>query len=202
MPQIIALSHQKGGVGKSTLTFNLANEFKDHLKTIVVDLDPQGTISQLSGKVKEFEIISFKEDLKELKLLPCDVVLVDTPPYLSSHLAELFKLSDLIIVPTKVGIADVMAIRATIKIIEEVKKTNQALIVLNMVKSNTSLTEEIKNIVKEHSIELAKTQIIDRVSYVRSLLSKGVKSDKKAIEEMETLVEEIVKKLKNKTVNN
>lgn len=202
MPQIIVLSHQKGGVGKSTLTFNLANEFKDHLKTVVVDLDPQGTISQLSGKVKEFEIIHFKKDLKELNLLPYDIVLVDTPPYLSAHLAELFKLANLIIVPTKVGIADVMAIRATIKIIEEVKKSNQALIVLNMVKSNTSLTQEIKTIVKEHSIDLAKTQVVDRVSYIRSLLSKGIKGDKKANEEMKNLVEEIVKKLKNKTINN
>lgn len=194
MPEIITLSHQKGGVGKSTLTFNLAQEFKNHLKTAVVDLDPQGTLSQLKPLIKDFDIIN-EVDIKELKKLPYEVIFIDTPPYLSHHLPDLFKASDLIIVPTKAGIADLMAIRSTIKIIEEAQKSDKALIVLNMIKSSSSIAEDIKQMVSEYSIPVAKTQIKDRVSYTRSLLEKGVGDNAKATKEIEDLSEEIIIKL-------
>ena len=97
------------------MTFNLANEFKNHLKTALVDLDPQGTLSQLKGVVKDIEILIFdRKDLNQIKSLPYEIIFIDTPPYLSDYLPELFKLSDLIIVPTKAGLADLMAIRSTI----------------------------------------------------------------------------------------
>ena len=45
MAKIITLAHQKGGVGKSTLTFNLAMSFQEHLNTCIVDTDPQGSLT-------------------------------------------------------------------------------------------------------------------------------------------------------------
>lgn len=196
MPEIITLSHQKGGVGKSTLTFNLAQEFKNHLKTAVVDLDPQGTLSQLKPLIKDFDVIN-EIDIKDIKKLPYEIVFIDTPPYLSDHLPGLFKVSDLIIVPTKAGIADLMAIRSTIKIIKEAEKSDKALIVLNMIKSSSNIVEDIKKMVSEHDITVANTQIKDRVIYTKSLLEKGVGDNSKARREMEDLSEEIIIKLKS-----
>ena len=39
MPKFILIAHQKGGVGKSTLTFNLATNIKEVAKVCIVDLD-------------------------------------------------------------------------------------------------------------------------------------------------------------------
>ena len=39
MPKIILVTHQKGGVGKSTLTFNMANALKNDVKVAIIDLD-------------------------------------------------------------------------------------------------------------------------------------------------------------------
>jgi len=50
---IIAVSHQKGGVGKSTIGFNLAIELARKYKVEVVDLDVQNTITHTNKIRKE-----------------------------------------------------------------------------------------------------------------------------------------------------
>jgi len=43
---IITLSHQKGGVGKSTIAWNLAVHFSNILPTKIIDLDTQQSLTQ------------------------------------------------------------------------------------------------------------------------------------------------------------
>ena len=50
---IISLSNQKGGVGKTTLAFNLAHLLSEEFKILAVDLDPQGNLSLAFGVEKE-----------------------------------------------------------------------------------------------------------------------------------------------------
>ena len=50
-PKIITVSTPKGGVGKTTLAFYLADMFKNKGKTLVIDTDSQGNITRfLIGK--------------------------------------------------------------------------------------------------------------------------------------------------------
>ena len=51
MPKIILITHQKGGVGKSTLTFNLAQNIAANSRVAVLDFDLQGSLSQLEELV-------------------------------------------------------------------------------------------------------------------------------------------------------
>ncbi|KAA6437905.1 ParA family protein, partial [Dyadobacter flavalbus] len=138
-----------------------------------------------------------EDQFDQIQKLSYDLIVVDTPPYLSSRLPELFKISDYVLVPTKAGFFDVMAIRSTLQLIEEARKKHHSLksgIVLNMVKPRSGVTSEVQELLKTLSIPLLETIIHDRVSFTRSPLTGGVLNgeDPKAKEEITSLAEEIV----------
>lgn len=195
MPKIILITHQKGGVGKSTLTFNLAQNIAANSRVAVLDFDLQGSLSQLEELVTDFKIIPYQDKLESISELQYDFIFIDTPPYLSNHLAKLISISDLIIVPTKAGILDLLAIKSTLAIIEQEKRTMDTLVVFNMIKPNTTLTLDILIGLEEYNVKIASTHISDLVAFTRSVLLKGVSNDKNAQKQIDQLTEEILTQL-------
>jgi chromosome partitioning protein len=192
MAKIILITHQKGGVGKSTLTFNLAQNFSNNSKVAVLDFDLQGSLSQLKEIVTGFDIIPFVEEINSISNLKYDFIFIDTPPYLSNHLSKLIQIADLILVPTKAGILDILAIKSTLKLIEHEYKSKSTLIVFNMIKPNTTLTQDILISLKEYNIPIAKTYISDLVAFTRSVIMKGVTNDRNAKFQLDQLTKEVL----------
>lgn len=188
------MTHQKGGVGKSTLTFNLAQNISNGSKVAVLDFDLQGSLSQLKELVTDFEIIPYVGEIDKISELQYDFIFIDTPPYLSNQLSKLIALADLIIVPTKAGILDLLAIKNTLEIIELANRTADTLIVFNMIKANTTLTLDILIGLKEYNVKIASTHISDLVSYTRSVLLNGVIKHQKAQRQIDHLTEELLLK--------
>lgn len=192
MAKIILITHQKGGVGKSTLSFNLAQNFSNNSKVAVLDFDLQGSLSQLKEVVTGFDIIPFVEEINSISNLKYDFIFIDTPPYLSNHLSKLIQIADLIVVPTKAGILDILAIKSTLKLIEHEHKSNSTLIVFNMIKPNTTLTQDILISLKEYNVPIAKTHISDLVAFTRSVIMKGVTNDRNAKFQLDQLTKEVL----------
>lgn len=198
--KVITISHQKGGVGKTTLALNLAACFKNSgLNVGILDTDLQGSLKSVASFLEGIDFVDV-ERLGDFHTLPYDLLIIDTPPYLMETLRDLFLISDFVLVPSKVGFFDVLAIRSTLEILRSVEKQKPALkygVVLNMLKSRTSITEEIVKLLEDYDAPMLKTTIFDRVSYTRSSITNGVFStdDTKAHEEIISLTEEIVEKL-------
>jgi|GEM_PF-1885229 chromosome partitioning protein len=55
-PVVISFFNNKGGVGKSTLSINLASAFADDYKVLIIDNDPQGNCSELLSQEQDAEI--------------------------------------------------------------------------------------------------------------------------------------------------
>jgi chromosome partitioning protein len=59
----ITVTNQKGGVGKTTLTYHLAHLFSKEMNTLVVDIDPQGNLTNtLLGKDEDGRYIELKDE--------------------------------------------------------------------------------------------------------------------------------------------
>lgn len=195
MGKVILITHQKGGVGKSTLTYNIAQNIAKNASILVLDFDLQGSLSQIKDLVTDFKIMPYNREIKKIKNLDYDFILIDTPPYLSNQLPELIDLADLIIIPTKAGILDLLAIKNTLELIESKNKSSNSLVVFNMIKANTTLTLDILIGLEEYNVPIAKTHVSDLVAFTRSVLVGGVETDKNAQKQLDNLTKEVLTKL-------
>ena len=190
MAKIILVTHQKGGVGKSTITYNLACNIRENAKVCIIDMDSQGSLINIS---ELSEVPIFTADMLNEKIKSdYDFIFIDTPPYLNEKIIDLCNISDVIIIPTKAGVLDLLAIKSTIDIVKQAKSENKAIIVFNMIKPNTTLTEEIKSQLQDYNIKVSKNMLSDLVSFSRSVLVNGVEENNNAQKQIDNLTKEIL----------
>ena len=95
--EIIALAKQKGGVAKTTSTYNLAAiKAQQGKRVLMVDLDPQASLTILCG------IMPGKE-----KYSICDLFNLNTDPFECGYEVEKSGLENLYIIPSDIDLAEV-----------------------------------------------------------------------------------------------
>ena len=212
MPKIITVAHQKGGVGKTTLSLFLYQHMTMYgANCAVIDTDPQKSIKVL------YETLGSNDNWGTLNLidpddyswdqivkLDYDIIIVDTPPAYVDIIDKVLKYADFVLVPCKASPLDLLAIRETVSQVEAAQKINPNLkagIVLNQVIFRSSFTEEAKNVLKQsHSLPVLKTVIHNRADIARFLtksISVHNEKNRKVDEEVSLLINEIVEMLRS-----
>lgn len=215
---IITIASQKGGVGKSTLTCNLAAAMvqKAH-KVIVVDADSQWSTSFFCSErtenrpdlphipcvQKQGYINAILEDLNEAY----SYVLVDCAGRDSPEMRSAMAVSDCLITPIKASKVDLITLSHLARVIRQcTEKANPKLLaycVLNMAPTNKK-TADIENAIKSlqeyPEMTLYKTILYYRRIYM-DCMGDGIgviesdsksTSDKLAREEILNLVTEVL----------
>ena len=108
MPFIVSVVGQKGGIGKTTTAMSLAAVTAEAGKVLLVDTDPQGSATWWAHRAGDRLPFDFVSDLRSLRLgelrgLPHDVVVIDTPGSLEARktLTTIIYASDLVVLPTQ-----------------------------------------------------------------------------------------------------
>lgn len=209
---IIAVTNLKGGVGKTTIATNLAVclAYRGHQVCVVdTDLDQHSSMEWAGARedglvrvpvygVAEKQLNKEVEDLRKR----FDFVVIDGTPHLSELADRTILASDIVLIPLLPSIYDFRGFESFLKRFNQVRNLREAsggkvaaMVVLNRVMANTNISKDIETALGDHDIQLAKTKLINRVSYVDSATTgQGVVEfrDKKAKDEIEALTDEIL----------
>jgi chromosome partitioning protein len=202
-PFIIVVAHQKGGVGKSTISFNLLVELSKDFTCRAVDLDAQKSLTIFNSKrEKKLNVLHVKNttEFKELVNNNKDLIIVDVAG-IDSDLNRLALLAaDLLITPVSDSEIELFGLMNFKRILQEVKQVREELkatVLLNRVHPRaTASAEEIREFISNSSdFELFDTVLRDRADFKKSFgAGKSVveyKKDGAAAAELKQLIKEI-----------
>ncbi|WP_346924460.1 AAA family ATPase [Rothia sp. (in: high G+C Gram-positive bacteria)] len=209
---ILLIGNHKGGVGKSTLTVNLATTFQQQGKNVtIVEADPSiRTASRWADDRDELGHGSIMTLRKEGRLGATlselndsyDVVLVDTAGKDSKELRSAMVVADLMLIPARPAQADLDATVDLMQMIDEAQDMNPSLIPLIVISqasthSMSSDAQEAKGYLEQAapSANLVDVVIHHRKAYQVALAAgKAVTegADSKAKAEIQLLAQEIL----------
>jgi chromosome partitioning protein len=174
---VITVAATKGGVGKTTLTLNLAAaaEAAGHGPSAMIDMDPQGSLSHLynrrqreSGPVM---LACQNGDLAASIAAAANsgvrLVVIDTPPAFLDMTRACVAVADLVVVPARPSPLDLEAVGPTIDIVEAAAKP--LILVVNAAKPRTRLKSDAARVLAQHA-KVAPVDLIDRIVYSEAMI--------------------------------
>jgi chromosome partitioning protein len=190
---IIAVTNLKGGVGKSTISRNLAAYFADNgVKVCIVDtdLEQRTTCDWLERR---------DENNQSIAVFPMTII-IDGVPQLDQVATRTILIADLLLVPITPSIDDLKSFERFLNRLEDVKvhrDTIPAFVLLNKYGGRSNEDKEVKealDLFAEFGVTPLKATLGDRVAHRRASkygLTAYEWEDAKAKEEIVELCEEL-----------
>lgn len=180
------LASEKGGVGKTTIATNLGvYACQCGERTVIADLDAQGSAPswhRLRGGDNPSVVSVAPENLQRVKdgslALGVSLLIIDTPGHLAAATLAAVRSATLVISPVRPSLFDLLALKDTIKLIEQAGKLDSAVCVVNGIvpgKRQGAAYSEAELAASGLGIKVASSYLCQRVAYVKAIgLGKGV----------------------------
>lgn len=175
--KVIAVTSQKGGTGKTTLSGHIAVQ-AEHAgagPVALIDCDPQGSLTTWWNSRKEdapvllqTSIATLNDDLNALrKLNNIRLVIIDTPPAITWTIIEVIKVADLIVIPVRPSPHDLAAAGTTVDLVENLHKP--MVFVVNSATQRARITGEAAVALSQHGT-VASSIVHNRTDFAASMI--------------------------------
>lgn len=206
---IITLSHQKGGVGKSTVAWNLAVNFSKIIDTRIIDLDTQRSLTVTNAlrqqhKMNPIQMLHFNtaEELAHYAQNDLDntLTIIDSGGFDSAYNRVAIMASDLLITPVSDKPFDLMGLQKYEEILKSLSEIQGETIKTNILFNNINpamkrFGDLIEFVCASDHFDLLISILRQRVDIANSVgEGKSIKEYRifsKADQEMDNLFEEI-----------
>ncbi|WP_019223632.1 ParA family partition ATPase [Bartonella rattaustraliani] len=203
---IIGLLNQKGGVGKTTLSVNIAASFaQTGARVLLIDVDPQGSALDWAAAREGaplFPVVGLPRATvhKEITQIAhhYDHIIIDGPPRVTDLARSALMASDLVLIPVQPSPYDIWAADGIVKLIDDARvyKDNlKSAFVINRKIVNTAIGRDVGEALGVYSMHVLSASVAQRVIFAETVAQgKAVyEVDKQgpAAAEIEAIVAEI-----------
>lgn len=188
---IIGILNQKGGVGKTTLSVNLAASLTlSGARVLLIDADPQGSaLDWAAARDGEplFSVVGLPRATVHKEIAQIghgyDHIIIDGPPRVTDLARSAIMASDVVLIPVQPSPYDIWAADEVVKLIDEArvyKESLKAAFVVNRKISNTAIGRDVREALEAYPVPSLEASITQRVIFAEAA-AQG-----KAVHELDT----------------
>ncbi|EJF76685.1 hypothetical protein MCO_01524 [Bartonella sp. DB5-6] len=177
---IIGVLNQKGGVGKTTLSVNLAASFaRTGARVLLIDVDPQGSALDWAAARKDaplFSVVGLPRATVHREITQIghnyDHIVIDGPPRVTDLARSALMASDLVLIPVQPSPYDIWAADGIVKLIAEArvyKENLKSAFVINRKIVNTAIGRDVGEALGVYPVHVLSASVAQRVIFAEAV---------------------------------